>query len=245
MALTDWQKKSEDYFEYDGVTFYKNPKTGQWTPQITPQQQAFGDKDMLQKAQGYATVLNQGGPQQLMGMGGGIGNLSGSQIYNLTQNQLNEATLGRQRDEADLVSLEGEYSGIPDVLRQRYTDMAKQAGTYGDTNEFKAGLESDVRAGARGAQAVMESRINALRQRLGKEAMPGTSFAPQGGAQLTPVTANSPNLVSDKNEPVASNKPVDVEPTAEPQAVDNNETKNAVTSLQSKQSALKKKVSSF
>ncbi len=101
--------------------------------------------------------------------GGGAGMLSGAQLQNLSTNLANDAQLGRTRDEAGLLELEKEYADTPAKLRTEYGNMAKKAGTYAGTREFQVGLDSDVKAGARGARFGLSQRINALRRSLGRE----------------------------------------------------------------------------
>ena len=91
----------------------------------------------------------------------------------------------RVANEQALSSLEGEYAGIPDALRNSYGNAARRAGTWGNTDEFAAGLESEVRGGTRGARTLLHGRINALRSALGREAFVDPEFTPD------PITNNT------------------------------------------------------
>jgi len=99
-----------------------------------------------------------------------------------------------------------DYDKIPTMLRDKYTQFAQRAGTYGNTPEFQAGLNSEVQAGARGARVEAASRINALRRSLGmaEDFNPENYQASQGNATqealrnspTTPPTDNGTTTTS-------------------------------------------------
>ncbi len=107
----------------------------------------------------------------------------------LTMQQLSNLGTAQQyqgiADNSLLTSLEKEYADTPNLLRSEYGNRARAAGTYGDTKEFKVGLESDVKAGAKGARFGLTNRINALRKALGKEEFtPGPDEIADPGADI-------------------------------------------------------------
>lgn len=85
-----------------------------------------------------------------------------------------------------------EYNDVPMTIRKQYTEAAQRAGTYANTPEFGAGLDSEVQAGSRGARVGIAGRINALKKALGHT----DTFAPeglgetQGNATKDALTAN-------------------------------------------------------
>lgn len=243
--LAPWQTVENGFFSFNGMNFRKD-HTGKWVPYMTQSTNTVGgvDSSKTAMAEAYANMLNQGGPEALLN--GGIGGLSGRDALNYTQNRMNEADFARRDDEADLTALEKEYSDVPGQLKTMYADRARAAGTYADTNEFQRGLSSDVQAGARGAQALLSGRINALRSKLGREPLEGTV-----AAGPTSVTDNPANLTGDKSAANADMgaaaggaSTLDGSGGGTPQNLENT-TNNAVTSLQSRTSALKKKTNQY
>jgi hypothetical protein len=249
--LAPWQNLESGFFSFNGMNFRKD-HTGKWIPYSTQSTNTVGGVNQAQSdmANAYANILNQGGPEALMQMGGGVGGMSGRDVLNYSQNRMNEEDFARRDDEADLTALEKEFSDVPGQLKTMYADRARAAGTYADTNEFQRGLSSDVQAGARGAQALLSGRINALRSKLGKEPLAGTA-----AAGPTAVTDNPANLTGDKaaanadmgaaaGGAVSSSGPdSDSVGSGTPQHLDT--TNNAVTSLQSRTTALKKKTNQY
>lgn len=84
-----------------------------------------------------------------------------------------------QARQAELDAAMKEYENVPTTLRAKYLDAAKKAGTYGATDEFNSGLESEVVAGSRGARVGLANRINALKKAMGQE----DTFDPEGLGQ--------------------------------------------------------------
>lgn len=74
--------------------------------------------------------------------------------------------LANKERQAQLDRVMKDYENIPHMINDAYTKSAQQAGTYANTPEFLAGLQSEVEAGARGARVAEAARINALRKDL-------------------------------------------------------------------------------
>lgn len=81
--------------------------------------------------------------------------------------------------QAELDAAMKEYEDVPTLIRGKYSDAAKRAGTYANTPEFASGMESEVTAGARGARVGLAARINALRKAMGNN----EEFNPEGYTQ--------------------------------------------------------------
>lgn len=72
---------------------------------------------------------------------------------------------------------------MPDWLMGQYRAAAANAGTLGDTDQSRRGLQDDFQAGFEGATAVSNERINALRAARG---LPPLQPGQTGDAGLTP-----------------------------------------------------------
>lgn len=99
----------------------------------------------------------------------------------------------QQGHQADLDSAMKDYGNIETNVRSSYTDAAKKAGTYANTNEFNSGLNSEVQSGIRGARVNAVARINAMRKAMGNN----EEFKPEGfdqtqGNQTADKLAESP-----------------------------------------------------
>lgn len=242
--LASWQTYDKGFFNYNGINFQRGGD-GQWRP-ISLNQNA--PKTLLERARAYANIMNTNGagPEALLSMGGGTNGLSAKDLLTYSQNRMGEADFTRIDDEADLAALEKDFSDIPNQLKGMYADKARAAGTYAETNEFRRGLDSDVQAGARGAQALLSGRINALRTKLGREPLEGTA-----AAGPTAVTDNPSNLTGDKSaanaDMGAAAGTLDGAGGGMPDNLSNTQdtANNAVTSLQSRTATLKKKVNSY
>lgn len=84
--------------------------------------------------------------------------------------------------QAQLADSEKEYHGLPSSLLKQYTENARRAGTFANTDEFNTGLQSDVQGGLRGARISQAARINALRTRLGMTPFDSSGQASPGAA---------------------------------------------------------------
>lgn len=125
----------------------------------------------------------------------------------------------------DLDQAMKDYGNIETNVRNSYTDAAKKAGTYANTNEFNSGLNSEIQGGVRGARVEAVSRINALRKAAGNN----EEFKPDGydqtqGNNTANKLAENP-VKEDSAAPQAA-----PEPTAQAAAPQAN---NAVASVQS------------
>lgn len=167
--------------------------------------------------------------EKATGTGAGSGIAPGTQ---LTLRQISNIGTADQyqkgADEKLLGDLETEYGGIDDVLRKNYMDAAKRAGTYGNTAEFSSGLDSEVKAGSRGARTALAARINALRKSLGMpEFAPQEDATPQGEDGPEPATNKAVNAEKGTDNGTAETGALD---TSVPQTPDN---LNAVSGVQS------------
>lgn len=120
-----------------------------------------------------------------------------------------------------------EYNDVPTTIRKSYTEAAQRAGTYANTPEFGAGLDSEVVAGSRGARVGIAGRINALKKALGHI----DEFKPEGlgetQANLTKETlADKP---ADPNVEAAATAGPDAEAASAPTTV--NTVQNAAPKL--------------
>jgi len=100
----------------------------------------------------------------------------------------------RAANEKGLADAMKEYDNVPNTIRSTYIDTARKAGTYGDTDQFRSGLESEVLAGSRGARVGIAGRINALKKALGHT----DKFEPEGlgqtqANQTQETIANAPS----------------------------------------------------
>ena len=83
-----------------------------------------------------------------------------------------------------LQALEQAYHGAMQQSSQSAEAAARAAGTWADTPEFRAGLESEAGNQARGTQAALLGRISALRNSEGLKAFDPNEVVPQGPGQL-------------------------------------------------------------
>lgn len=56
-------------------------------------------------------------------------------------------------------------AGIHDLIQNNYTNAAKRAGTYANTDQFNAGLTDEVGYGEKGAMLDSQNRLNAINSR--------------------------------------------------------------------------------
>ena len=73
-----------------------------------------------------------------------------------------------------------DYGKIEGNIRDSYTNAAKKAGTYANTNEFNSGLNSEIQAGVRGARVDAVNRIHALQRAAGGKEGDAGWFNPEG-----------------------------------------------------------------
>jgi hypothetical protein len=69
-------------------------------------------------------------------------------------------SLGHQEQEA-LRGLDATNS-IPELIRGNYTEAAKRAGTFSNTEQFKTGLDDEVNYGVEGANLMQQQRADTL-----------------------------------------------------------------------------------
>lgn len=153
--------------------------------------------------------------------------------------------LANKERQAQLDATMKEYEALPTTINDAYTNSAKTAGTFANTPEFMAGLQSEVDAGVRGARVAEAARINALRKAMDnkfKGSMEYEEFKPEG---LGETDANATHEALQNPAPAA-----EPEPTAP--AVDTAAPKppTASTSVQSgganpRITAIKNKLQSF
>lgn len=101
----------------------------------------------------------------------------GSRLFDQRGNTQGYVDIGQMNaNQAALDAAMKDYGNIETDIRDQYTNAAKKAGTYADTNEFKSGLNSEVQSGVRGARVDAVKRINALRKAMGNN----EEFKPEG-----------------------------------------------------------------
>lgn len=211
---------------YDGQTYFQNGI--QWfTADGSPLKDQSGAIVPATQQQSFVQDAMAEGFSQQQYAGGG-GQLTPSQLANLTANRLGEAEMNKIRDEQELTELQGTYDKIPDQLNTLYTNAAKKAGTFSGTQEFTAGLDSEVKQGTRGAQAALGSRLSALYSKLGRPAPSGLEMWKPGDAQATNTVNNTTDATltpaADAGAPAA-------EPEASPEVEAPATTQNAVAKV--------------
>src|SRR5689334_16176797 len=77
-----------------------------------------------------------------------------------------KGNLANQQRKAELDEAMKAYDLIPQNIKDSYTKTAQTAGTFANTPEFAAGLQSEVDAGVRGARVAEAARINSMRKAL-------------------------------------------------------------------------------
>ena len=116
--------------------------------------------------------------------------------------------------QAELDAAMKEYEDVPTLIRNKYSEASKKAGTYAATPEFASGMDSEVLAGSRGARVGLAARINALRRAMGNT----EEFNPEGYTQTranetqehlrnNPEPEGSQAMVSPEAVSVDSNEP--------------------------------------
>lgn len=135
----------------------------------------------------------------------------------------------------ELGELERDYQNIPNSLRDKYTAAAQAAGTYGNTDQFKTGLDSEVQAGTRGARLENIGRQNAIRQYLGMNPLEGeaTNTGTMGNATQQALQPGGSLPNPDPTGPIA---PAAASPQmVNPLLTQSNDRNNAVYGAQSTQ----------
>ncbi len=133
--------------------------------------------------------------------GGGMGLQYGTPLTLQQLGAIGTAQEGqRLSDEGQLSALEKEYEGIPDRLRELYTNAAQRGGTYAQTNEFRVGMQGEVNQGTRGAQAALGTRMAALYEQLGRPVPANIAQYTQKAPDVNGVGSNAEtNLVGDND----------------------------------------------
>lgn len=221
-----------------GVT-YKRAPTGQWyKADVTGDKTGSGfTGTMINQVMDDSITTTLNGMYQNRLSGSGAGGLSSEELQNLTQNQMTQQQVESNFNRSTLEGLQKEYDSIPETLKASYLAAAQKAGTYGNTDEFNAGLSSEVAAGTRGAQEVMLTRINAMRQQLGLPLIGGATppptlegWTPGAHRPTTNNVSNTADSVAKPSERPSDNSPVSA-PTSTATRPTSAEQQNAVTSL--------------
>ena len=211
---TDWDSMRSFVNPYDGKTYYDDGTAGAYwrTQQGTKLSDPENPSAPMGWQQGDALAERLQREYFEKYPSGGQG-LTAAQMANMTNNRLSQEQLERSAAEKEYGDLEQEYTVIPERLRELYSAAAKKGGTYSDTGEFKAGLDSEVGQGTRGAQAILQQRLSALRSKLGMPAQAGdnpgsglmtasnkvgdsTTSAPASSDSSAPATSDAPQTAT-------------------------------------------------
>jgi hypothetical protein len=117
-------------------------------------------------------------------------------------------TLSAKDRAAELKDVLAERSALPQTIRQNYTDAAKRAGTYSDTDQFKSGLDDEVKYGVRGATEELDQDAEKLGWKRPTETFAGFPDTTGGGG-------NAPGTPSSGAHPLPAQLAPPISPLAQ------------------------------